>query len=62
MTKKGKHRIPMDGGDEYDAFTGGKRRLRVFYNNSGLAKAAKRSYWKRDRRKAKEELSEGTNV
>lgn len=54
--KKGRHRIPMEGGDEYDAFTGFRKRLCCFHNRTGLVKQAQRKYWKRERQKAKEEM------
>jgi hypothetical protein len=47
---------PMKCGDELDAFTGWRRLLCVFYNNTGIAKYCKTAYNKRVRRKAKEEL------
>ena len=30
--------VPMKGGDEYDAFTGWRHLLCVFYNNTGIRK------------------------
>jgi len=59
MTKK-KERIPMKGGDEYDALTSA-RKFYVYLTRSGVAKAIKKKYNKRFRRHQKEELRKGDN-
>jgi hypothetical protein len=41
-----------------DAFTGWRRRLCVFYNNTGLVKYAQRCYWKAVRQAARREIEE----
>lgn len=40
----------MKGGDEFDCFTGWRRHLCVFYNNTSLVKYWQRKYNKRVRR------------
>ena len=57
MSKK-KERIPMKGGDEYDALTSA-RKFYVYLTRSGVAKAIKKKYNKRFRRHQKEELRKG---
>jgi hypothetical protein len=52
---KKKERIPMKGGDEYDALTSA-RKFYVYLTRSGVAKAIKKKYNKRFRRHQKEEL------
>ncbi len=59
MSKK-KERIPMKGGDEYDALTSA-RKFYVYLTRSGVAKAIKKKYNKRFRRHQKEELRKGDN-
>tara|TARA_R110000737_G_scaffold326310_1_gene339972 strand:+ start:570 stop:749 length:180 start_codon:yes stop_codon:yes gene_type:complete len=54
MTKK-KERIPMKGGDEYDALTAA-RKFYMYLARSGVSKAIKKKYNKRFRRHQKEEL------
>jgi len=49
-------RIPLKGGDEYDALTGWRKMLKVFDNNTGIAKKTKRTYNKRFRKQAKKDL------
>jgi len=46
----------MKLGDEVDAFSKWRHVLCVFYNNTGLAKYAKRCYNKRVRQAAKKEI------
>jgi hypothetical protein len=53
-----KERIPLADGDEQDYFSGWRRVLSVFYNNTGLGKKMKRKYNKRARKEAKSELQE----
>jgi hypothetical protein len=55
---KKKERIPMKGGDEYDALTSA-RKFYVYLTRSGVAKAIKKKYNKRFRRHQKEELRKG---
>ena len=57
---KNKERIPMKGGDEYDALTSA-RKFYVYLTRSGVAKAIKKKYNKRFRRHQKEELRKGDN-
>ena len=57
MSKK-KERIPMKGGDEYDALTSASK-FYVYLTRSGVAKAIKKKYNKRFRRHQKEELRKG---
>jgi|TARA_R110000787_G_scaffold43479_2_gene106636 hypothetical protein len=57
---KKKERIPMKGGDEYDALTSA-RKFYVYLTRSGVAKAIKKKYNKRFRRHQKEELRKGDN-
>ena len=57
MSKK-KERIPMKGGDEYDALTYASK-FYVYLTRSGVAKAIKKKYNKRFRRHQKEELRKG---
>jgi hypothetical protein len=52
---KKKERIPMKGGDEYDALTSA-RKFYVYLTRSGVAKAIKKKYNKRFRRHQKEQL------
>ena len=59
MSKK-KERIPMKGGDEYDALTSA-RKFYVYLTRSGVAKAIKKKYNKRFRRHQKEQLRKGDN-
>ena len=59
MPKK-KERIPMKGGDEFDALTSA-RKFYVYLTRSGVAKAIKKKYNKRFRRHQKEELRKGDN-
>ncbi len=59
MSKK-KERIPMKGGDEYDALTS-TRKFYVYLTRSGVAKAIKKKYNKRFRRHQKEQLRKGDN-
>ena len=54
MSKK-KERIPIKGGDEYDALTSA-RKFYVYLTRSGVAKAIKKKYNKRFRRHQKEQL------
>ena len=54
MAKK-KERIPLKGGDEYDALTP-SRKFYVYLSRSGVAKASKKKYNKRFRRHQKEEM------
>ena len=54
MSKK-KERIPMKGGDEYDALTSA-RKFYMYLTRSGVAKAIKKKYNKRFRRHQKEQL------
>lgn len=49
-----KDRLPLADGDEQDYFSGWRRLLCVFYNNTGLGKKMKRKYNKRARKEAKE--------
>jgi len=49
MGKRGRA-VPMKGGDEFDCFTGWRRHLCVFYNNTSLVKYWQRKYNKRVRR------------
>ena len=48
-----KERIPLKGGDEYDALTSWRRVL-CYLTKPGVAKKAKRKYNKRFRKKGKE--------
>tara|TARA_B110000503_G_scaffold111076_1_gene166219 strand:+ start:155 stop:340 length:186 start_codon:yes stop_codon:yes gene_type:complete len=57
---KKKERIPMKGGDEYDALTSA-RKFYVYLTRSGVAKAIKKKYNKRFRRHQKEQLRKGDN-
>jgi len=57
---KKKDRIPMKGGDEFDALTSA-RKFYVYLTRSGVAKAIKKKYNKRFRRHQKEELRKGDN-
>jgi hypothetical protein len=57
MSKK-KPKIPMKGGDEFDALTTA-RKYYVYLTRSGVAKAIKKKYNKRFRRVQKEELRKG---
>jgi|TARA_B110000285_G_scaffold102735_1_gene116910 hypothetical protein len=57
---KKKERIPMKGGDEFDALTSA-RKFYVYLTRSGVAKAIKKKYNKRFRRHQKEELRKGDN-
>lgn len=50
-------RIPLKGGDEYDALTGWRKMLKIF-NKAGLAKKSKRKYNKRFRKDGKSNLRE----
>jgi len=49
-----KHQIPMQDGDEQDAFKA--RSLLACFDNHARASQQKRKYWKRDRRLTKSEL------
>ena len=49
----------MKGGDEHDAFTGWRRVLCVFDNNTGVVRYWKRKYSKRVRRIVKDSLRFG---
>lgn len=51
-------RIPLKGGDEFDALTGWRHMLKVF-NRAGLAKKSKRTYNKRFRKAGKDECKDG---
>lgn len=53
---------PMRGGNEHDAFTGWRRHLCVFYNNTSLVKYWQRKYSKRVRRKIKQALLAGEEM
>tara|TARA_Y100000389_G_scaffold179738_1_gene194040 strand:+ start:215 stop:394 length:180 start_codon:yes stop_codon:yes gene_type:complete len=57
MSKK-KPKIPMKGGDEFDALTTA-RKYYVYLTRSGVAKKIKKKYNKRFRRVQKEELQKG---
>ena len=57
MAKK-KERIPLKGGDEFDALTTA-RKYYVYLTRSGVAKKIKQQYNKRFRRIQKEELRKG---
>ena len=59
MSKK-KERIPMKGGDEFDALTSA-RKFYVYLTRSGVAKAIKKKYNKRFRKTQKEDLRKGDN-
>jgi len=49
---------PSKGIDEDDAFSKASRQLYCcMHNNTGLVKFCQRQYWKRSRKKAKEELA-----
>lgn len=50
-------RIPLKGGDEFDALTGWRKYLKVF-DRPGLAKKSKRKYNKRFRKDGKSNLRE----
>ena len=54
-------RIPLKGGDEYDALTGWRKYLKVF-NKPKLAKKSKRTYNKRFRKAGKEEINNQRSV
>lgn len=56
MSKK-KPKIPMKGGDEFDAFE--MRKWYLYLTRSGVAKKIKKKYNKRFRRVQKEELRKG---
>lgn len=58
MSKK--ERIPMKGGDEYDALTSA-RKFYVYLTRSGVAKTIKKKYNKRFRKTQKEDLRRGTD-
>jgi|TARA_R110001592_G_scaffold66844_1_gene205260 hypothetical protein len=53
-----KDRIPLKGGDEYDALTNA-RKYYVYLTRSGVAKKIKQQYNKRFRRQRKEDLRKG---
>ena len=57
MSKK-KPKIPMKGGDEFDALTTA-RKYYVYLTRSGVAKKIKKKYNKRFRRVQKEEQQKG---
>jgi len=57
MSKK-KPKIPMKGGNEFDALTTA-RKYYVYLTRSGVAKKIKKKYNKRFRRIQKEELQKG---
>ena len=57
MSKK-KERIPMKGGDEFDALTSA-RKFYVYLTRSGIAKAIKKKYNKRFRKIGKQEIQKG---
>ena len=57
MSKK-KPKIPMKGGNEFDALTTA-RKYYVYLTRSGVAKKIKKKYNKRFRRVQKEELQKG---
>ena len=57
MSKK-KPKIPLKGGDEFDAITTA-RKYYVYLTRSGVAKKIKKKYNKRFRRVQKEELQKG---
>ena len=50
-------RIPLKGGDEFDALTGWRKMLKIF-NKAGLSKKSKRKYNKRFRKDGKSNLRE----
>lgn len=50
-------REPMRSEDEYDALSHWKSLLCVFYNNTGLAKRAKRAISRRHRKRWKADIS-----
>ena len=51
-------RIPLADADEQDYFSGWRRLLCVFYNNTGIGKRMKRKYNKRIRRMVKHGLKD----
>jgi|TARA_B110000977_G_scaffold26703_1_gene33372 hypothetical protein len=53
MSKK--ERIPLKGGDEYDALTNA-RKWYVYLTRSGVAKSIKKKYNKRFRRNGKDKV------
>lgn len=48
-------RIPLKGGDEYDALTSA-RKFYCYLTNSGVAKSIKKKYNKRFRKKGKDDV------
>ena len=54
MSKK--ERIPLKGGEEFDALTKA-RKYYVYLTNSGVAKSIKRGYNKRFRKSGKDDLN-----
>jgi hypothetical protein len=52
MSKK--KRIPLKGGDEFDAFT--MRKWYIYLTRSGVAKSIKKKYNKRFRRNGKDKI------
>ena len=51
-----KDRLPLADGDEQDYFSGWRRILCVFHNNTKIGKKMKRKYNKRARREARNEV------
>lgn len=51
-----KPEIPLQDGDEQDAFTGWRRVIACFDNTTGLVKRQQRKYWKRVRKHWKQLL------
>jgi hypothetical protein len=49
-----KERIPLKGGDEFDAFT--MRKWYIYLTRSGVAKSIKKKYNKRFRRNGKDKI------
>jgi hypothetical protein len=49
-----KERIPLKGGDEFDAFT--MRKWYIYLTRSGVAKSIKKKYNKRFRRNGKDKV------
>jgi hypothetical protein len=56
MSKK--KRIPLKGGDEFDAFTN-KERIYTYLFRSGVLKKIKQQYNKRFRKAGKQEIQKG---
>ena len=58
MSKK-KQRIPLKGGDEYDALTSA-RKFYVYLERSKVVKKIKKQYNKRFRKHGKEQIKSGS--